>query len=36
MTAIRADQALSRYRWLVDRLLADEAKTTPSLATAAE
>ena len=36
MTAIRADLALSRYRWLVERTLAAEAKTTPPLATAAE
>ena len=26
MTAIRADLALSRYRWLVERMLAEEAK----------
>ena len=26
MTAIRADLALSRYRWLVERMLADEAQ----------
>jgi phenylpropionate dioxygenase-like ring-hydroxylating dioxygenase large terminal subunit len=36
MTAIRADLALSRYRWLVERMLADEAKTGAPLATAAE
>ena len=37
MTAIRADQALSRYRWLVERMLAEEAPASaPSLATAAE
>ena len=37
MTAIRADQALSRFRWLVERLLAEEARdaATP-MATAAE
>ena len=41
MTAIRADQALSRYRWLVERMLADEAQQgakagAATLATAAE
>ncbi len=36
MTAIRADLALSRYRWLVERTLVAETKTTPPLATAAE
>ena len=39
MTAIRADLALSRYRWLVERMLADEAQREqggPALATAAE
>ena len=37
MTAIRADLALSRYRWLVERMLADEAKAGAApLATAAE
>ena len=41
MTAIRADLALSRYRWLVERMLADEAQQgakadAAALATAAE
>jgi phenylpropionate dioxygenase-like ring-hydroxylating dioxygenase large terminal subunit len=37
MTAIRADLALSRYRWLVERTLAEEAKAGAApLATAAE
>ena len=41
MTAIRADLALSRYRWLVDRMLAEEAQDgakagAAPMATAAE
>lgn len=41
MTAIRAGQALSRFRWLVERLLVEEAKDAAKneagpMATAAE